>query len=260
MELKFGNPKYDVRLKIRVFHPRSVSQRHVRVSGATQSVMLASNQALRGGRRCRWTSWHRICNYANKRRPERTANGRRREKGREPEAHNEFVRSRRRRTRRRWRRKRLRTKRARKGHQGVKERRWMKEDGEGWGGWGGRPRINRSLPYSLPPLGRLSPPSSPFAPSTTTADLHPLQLASSFRALYHLPPLPLLLFRQSPLFSSSVPSPRTILRLARSPQPSTAVAYLYRRGARVVTQAQTQTDTKLSSLLASLSSLPVFLA
>lgn len=131
MELKFGNPKYDVRLKIRVFHPRSVSQRHVRVSGATQSVMLASNQALRGGRRCRWTSWHRICNYANKRRPERTANGRRREKGREPEAHNEFVRSRRRRTRRRWRRKRLRTKRARKGHQGVKERRWMKEDGEG---------------------------------------------------------------------------------------------------------------------------------
>lgn len=61
---------------------------------------------------------------------------------------------------------------------------------EGWRGW---PRINRSLPYSLPPLGRLSSPLLPSQPpppspssSTTTADLHPLQLASSFRALHHL--------------------------------------------------------------------------
>lgn len=48
--------------------------------------------------------------------------------------------------------------------------------------------------------------------------------------------------------------PRTIPRLARGPQPSTAVAYLHRRCARVVTQAQThRPDIRLSSLLASFS-------
>ena len=58
-----------------------VSKQGVYVSGVAQSVTLASNQALRGGRRRhRRTSWRRICNYANKRRPERTANGRREKK------------------------------------------------------------------------------------------------------------------------------------------------------------------------------------
>lgn len=48
--------------------------------------------------------------------------------------------------------------------------------------------------------------------------------------------------------------PRTIPRLARGPQPSTAVAYLHRRCARVVTQAQThRPDIRLSSPLASFS-------
>lgn len=57
---------------------------------------------------------------------------------------------------------------------------------------------------------------------------------------------------QSPLPFSF---PRAISpRLARGPQPSTAVAYLHRRCARVVTQAQThRPDIRLSSLLASFS-------
>lgn len=54
---------------------------------------------------------------------------------------------------------------------------------------------------------------------------------------------------QSPLPSSY---PCAIPRLARGPQPSTAVAYLHRRRARVVTQAQThRPDIRLSSLLSS---------
>lgn len=54
---------------------------------------------------------------------------------------------------------------------------------------------------------------------------------------------------RSPLPSSL---PCAIPRLARGPQPSTAVAYLHRRRARVVTQAQThRPDIRLSSLLSS---------
>lgn len=59
---------------------------------------------------------------------------------------------------------------------------------------------------------------------------------------------------RSPLPSSF---PCAIPRLARGPQPSTAVAYLHRRRARVVTQAQThRPDIRLSSLLSSPFPLP----
>lgn len=127
IQLRFGNSQFlpmHTRPKMDIFSisfpPLPVSKQRVYVSGVAQSVTLASNQALRGGRRrhCR-TSWRRICNYANKRRPERTANGRWREKGREPEAHNEFVRSRRRRARKR-RRRRRRRRRERKRRRGPR--------------------------------------------------------------------------------------------------------------------------------------------
>lgn len=51
-------------------------------------------------------------------------------------------------------------------------------------------------------------------------------------------------------FSCRHSPPHHPMRLARNHQPSTAVAYLHRRRARIVTQAQTRRpDTRLSSLL-----------
>lgn len=223
-----------------------VSKQRAYVSGVAQSVTLASNQALRGGRRRRRrrrhrrTSWRRICNYANKRRPERTANGRRREKGREPEVHNEFVRSRRRRARRRKRRRGPRTKgrgRDTRRKRGGRWKRMEKDEEDEEGDHGSivafripcRPSVDfRPLPLRSP-LQLLQPTCTPcsspppFVPTTTV-----------------------LVIPQSPLPFSS---PRTIPRLARGPQPSTVVAYLHRRRARVVTQAQThRPDIRLSLL------------
>lgn len=156
------------------------------VSGVAQSITLASNQALRGGRRRhRRTSWSRICNYANKRRPERTANGRRREKGREPEAHNEFVRSRRRGARR-WRRRRKRRRGPRtkgcgrdtKGRRRGEEWKRIEKDEEDEEGDHGsivafripcRPSVDfRPLPLQLlPPTCTPCSSPPPFVPSTT---------------------------------------------------------------------------------------------
>lgn len=67
-------------------------------------------------------------------------------------------------------------------------------------------------------------PSPSFAPSTTTADLHPLQLASSFRALHYTPPLTPAHPPSSPRSPLPPSSHCATLRLARSPQPSTLVA------------------------------------
>lgn len=136
--------------------------------------------------------------------------------------------------------------RARKGHQGQRRReggwkRTEKDEEDEEGDHGSivafripcRPSVDfRPLPLRSP-LQLLQPtcctPCSsppPFVPSTI------------------VPVIP-----RSPLPSSF---PCAIPRLARGPQPSTAVAYLHRRRARVVTQAQThRPDIRLSSLLSS---------
>lgn len=104
----------------------------------------------------------------------------------------------------------------------------------------------------------------PYRPSV---DFRPLPLRSPLQLLQPtctpcISPPPFVLsttvpvIPQPPLPSSFPCTIATIPRLARGPQPSTAVAYLHRRRARVVTQAQThRPDVRLSSLLASFSSL-----
>jgi len=115
-------------------------------------------------------------------------------------------------------------------------------------------------------------PASPRGRLLQPADLHPLAtrlllscppfLSPILRALplsrprlsvpvIPWPPLSSALPPPSPLPPSTRPPLRRPMRLARNHQPSTAVAYLHRRRARVVTQAQTRRpDTIPSSLLA----------
>ena len=125
------------------------------------------------------------------------------------------------------------TKRANRGWKGGRE----KEDRED----GGRPRINRSLPCSLPPLGRFPPPrpcSWPFpfvCPFTYQSTRTPA-------TRLHLTPLHL----ARPPRPADTPFSATLNPLS---------SYLHRR-TRVVTQAQTcRPDTQSLSLFLSLSSL-----
>lgn len=228
-EPRFGNPEVSATDAAKsgyifslFFSLPLVSKQRVYVSGMAQSVTLASNQALRGGRRRhRRTSWRRICNYANKRRPERTANGRRREKGRVPEAHNEFVRSRRRRVRRRRRRRKRRRGPRTKG----RGRDTRRKSGGGW------KRMEKDEEDEEGDHGSIVAFRIPCHPSV---DFRPLPLRSPLRLLQptctpcsspppFVPSTTVPVIPQSPLPSSSLPTPPASSRYsheALNPRPS----------------------------------------
>jgi len=137
--------------------------------------------------------------------------------------------------------------RGRKGAEGTSEEEGEEKDRRGWR------RIEKDEEDEEGDHGSIVAFRIPCHPSV---DFRPLPLRSfnyysrlaplAARLLLSCPPSPLSLSRPYP------PLPCTISRLARGPQPSTAVAYLHRRRARVVTQAQThRPDIRLSSLLAS---------